>query len=230
VKVSLSFALAILFAASVVAQGNDWLIVPGKRIGPITPDTSRADLDRLFGKVNVLDRLIDAGEGDMEPATVVFPHQTDALLAIFWERRWRENGRLPYENHKRVEYLVICEVDYLDRPPPCKWHTEEGVSLGTTLQGLEALNGRGFQMTAWGSDIGGNIVSWRGGMLAGYRDGLGLGLHLDFPTAPKGATREGISLFDSIKQEKGMMMSSDPSVRALRPIVTHMQLRFPRAN
>lgn len=231
-KISLSLALSILSAASVVAQGNDWLIVPGKRVGPITPDTSRADLDTLFGKANVQDSTIDVGEGDIEPATIVFPNQTGAFLAVLWERRWRDNGRVPYENRKRVSDLLICQAYYLDPPPPCKWHTEEGVSLGTTLQKLEALNGRAFQMTAWVSDIGGNIVSWRGGMLAGYRDekGTGLGLHLDFPQPSQGPTPGRRLLYDSIKQEKGMMMSSDPSVRGLRPVVTHMSLGFPRAN
>lgn len=223
----------ILAALSAFAQENDWLIVPGQRIGPITANTSRADLDRMFGKANLRDQSVDYGEGDIRPGTIVYPDKPTAMLTIFWPSE-RINNRM-VQDRTRVGSVDICSAS-LYEAPSCKWHTEEGVSLGTTLQTLETLNGRAFQMTAWGSDVGGNIVSWRGGRLAGYRDEKGKGgptglwLHLDFPTAPKGSTREQRLLFDSIKQEKAMMMSSDPSVRALRPIVTNMQLGFPRAN
>ena len=41
------------------AQKNDWLIVPGQRVGPVTATTTRADLDAIFGKENVQERNLD---------------------------------------------------------------------------------------------------------------------------------------------------------------------------
>jgi hypothetical protein len=41
-KTSSFFAVVFLWSASAPAQPNNWLIVPGKRLGQITPDTTRA--------------------------------------------------------------------------------------------------------------------------------------------------------------------------------------------
>ena len=70
-----------LLAVPAAAQKNDWLIVPGQRVGPITAATTRADLDSIFGKENVQERNLD-GNGGPEAATVVFAADTSAALAI----------------------------------------------------------------------------------------------------------------------------------------------------
>jgi hypothetical protein len=66
-KTKLFFTLLVFSATSALAQQNDWRIVPRKRLGPITPETSRTDLDRLFGKANVQDQPVDSGEGRSQP-------------------------------------------------------------------------------------------------------------------------------------------------------------------
>jgi hypothetical protein len=144
------FGVAFLLCGSaLLAQQNDWLIVPGKRLGPITADINRAGLVRLFGKRNVTDRDIDTGEGP-EPATVVYPEDSTAELVVFW-------GDL------RIGSVFVC----FDRArPPCKWHTKEGVTLGTTFTALENLNGRPFEIVPWDMDYGGNVTDWKGGQLA----------------------------------------------------------------
>ncbi len=114
-KIGLSFAVSVLCAASALAQSNDWHIVPGKRIGPITPDTTRADLDRVFGKNEVRDQAVDTGEGP-EPATVIFPRTPASALAILWF-------------HDRIGRVLVC---YQRQAGQCKWHTENGVSIGTS--------------------------------------------------------------------------------------------------
>ncbi len=111
----------------------------------------------------------------------------------------------------------------------CKWHTESGVSLGTSLKQLERLNGRAFQIEPWGSDVGGNITSWRGGKLAdlfGDRENHGLWLAVDFQEPPAGATPEQSKLLDALYQQKRGALSSDSAVRRLRPAVTRMTLVF----
>jgi hypothetical protein len=51
-------------------HSNDWLIVPGLRIGPITAKTTHADLIRLFGQENV-------SEGSGNVADIPFTHGTN---------------------------------------------------------------------------------------------------------------------------------------------------------
>jgi hypothetical protein len=68
-------------AVSGWAQQNDWLIVPGERLGPITSSMTRADLVRLFGKAQVRDEMFDPAEGP-GLATVVFPKTPGRELVI----------------------------------------------------------------------------------------------------------------------------------------------------
>ena len=104
-KTTLLVAIVILCAVAGLAQQNDWVIVPGKRLGPITPDTSRTDLERLLGKGKVRDQPVETGEGP-EPGTVVFPDEPDAALAILWEPTLR--GDSYYDGRKRIREALIC--------------------------------------------------------------------------------------------------------------------------
>lgn len=146
----LSWLIVVVVSASPVpAHQNDWLIVPGKRLGPITPNSTRADLDRFFGKANVDDQPVDSGDGP-EPATRVYSATAESALSIFW-------------TGTKISDIMPC---YPESTTHCKWHTEDGITLGSTLEKLESLNGRPFQLVMWGSDVGGNITSWRAGKLA----------------------------------------------------------------
>ncbi len=51
------------------APENDWVIVPGKRVGPITAKTIHADLVRVFGAKNVVDEEVVAGDAGAEAGT-----------------------------------------------------------------------------------------------------------------------------------------------------------------
>jgi len=221
-KTTLPFAVAMLCAGSALAQQNDWIIVPGKRLGPIIPDTSRSDLDRLFGRANVQDQPVDTGEGP-EPATVVFPKMPTAALAILWSQT----------APNRVSDVLIC---FQSLASPCKWHTENGVSLGTTLEKLETLNGRAFQIQPWGFDGQGYISSWLGGKLAnvfddggqswyGFRSGLGLRLY--YQETPKDTTPQQRRLLDQTYRLKRIPLSTDPFMRQLHLKVRNMKLVFP---
>ena len=78
-------AMGALFVGTAAAQKNDWLIVPGQRVGPITAATTRADLDTLFGKDNVRDGSLH-GSDVPEAATIVLGNDTSAALAVTWDR------------------------------------------------------------------------------------------------------------------------------------------------
>jgi len=198
-------ALALVCAGFAAAQQNDWTIIPGKRLGPIAAGTSRTDLERLFGKSNVKDKPVDSGEGP-EPATVVFGKDSSAALALLW----RDNV---------LDRVLVC---YESQFGPCKWHTSAGVSLGTTVARLEALNGRPFHAEPWGSDAGGNITSWDGGRLAGELGDGGnfqLLLSLDWKGPASGPTSRQREALPEIERQSRALLSSDSAVRALRPLV-----------
>src|ERR1700691_5637255 len=63
---------------------NDWLIVPGVRVGPVTAATVRGDLQRLFPKDTVSDQELELDEGMVFPATMVARGTPSESLAIVW--------------------------------------------------------------------------------------------------------------------------------------------------
>src|SRR5450755_293748 len=141
-------ALGTLLLQSATAQRIDWLIVPGQRVGPITAAITRADLDALFGKDNVRDGSLDSSEIP-EAATVVFGSDPSAALAITWDR-------------ERPATIHIC---FGTQTGPCKWRTATGIRIGLPLLELQKINGKSFQITGYGADGPGTVMSWRHGML-----------------------------------------------------------------
>jgi len=213
-RTKLYLVLIMFCATAALAQQNDWLIVPGKRLGPITSNTTRADLVRLFGEANVRDQPVDSGEGP-EPATVVFPKRPSTALAVFWQ-------------NNQMDRVMLC---HQHEAGPCKWHTADKVSLGTSLRQLEILNSRPFQIEGWGSDVSGNITSWQGGKLAGsFGEGENrrVVLTVGWQEPPDGPTPQQRRLEDELDQQKRGPLSSDLAVRQLRPTVTRMMLLFRR--
>ena len=117
-------AIIALLVGSASGQKNDWLIVPGQRVGPITAATTRADLDGLFGKANVRDGNLQSAEVP-EAATIVFGDDTSAALAVTWDR-------------ERPSTIHIC---FGTQTGPCRWRTASGIRIGLPLRELEKING-----------------------------------------------------------------------------------------
>jgi hypothetical protein len=140
-------AILLLLAAPVAAQKNDWLIVPGQRVGPITAATTRADLDTLFGKENVHDGTFEGGDVP-EAATVVWGGDASTALAITWDR-------------ERPSTIHVCVGT---QTGPCRWRTASGIRVGLPLRELEKLNGKAFQVAGIGQEQG-KVASWKRGAL-----------------------------------------------------------------
>jgi len=185
------------------ARQNDWLIVPGERIGPITADSTRSDLDRIFGKVNVKDQPIDSGEGP-EPATTVYWATPERALSIFW-------------TGTKIRNIMIC---YPLTTTGCNWRTREGITIGTPIEKVETANNGPFHFIIWGSDGGGTITSWQSGRLAAlFGDAANRKLTVtvdsnspDIPTGP-----------DNI-----MLSSGDEAVQTVHPVVSRLTIQFRR--
>jgi hypothetical protein len=209
-KVALGFV--ILWAVSVRAQENDWLIVPGERLGPITSSMTRADLVRLFGKAQVRDEMDDPAEGP-GLATLVFPKTPGSELIISWGK-------------KRMSRVMICTEP---GDVPCKWHAGGGITIGTSLERLETLNGRAFQIAPEQGEGQGYVTSWQGGKLAGsLGEGTGrkLWVQLGVRYPSTGSTYEQRRLFDEMYALKRPPLSSDPAVGQLKLVVVQMDFVF----
>jgi hypothetical protein len=203
--------LGILLVGSAEAQKNDWLIVPGQRVGPITAATTRADLDTLFGTDNVREGSFDSSDVP-EAATVVFGNDTSAALAVTWDK-------------ERASSIHIC---FDTQTGPCRWRTASGIRIGLPLLELQKLNGKTFQLAGYGFEGQGAVTSWRHGMLE--EDSAACG-HLVVRLTPS-AELEGRPMSkqesNSLKQAHGdkPYSSGNPLILDLNPFVSALELQF----
>jgi hypothetical protein len=157
--------IALLFGCSQAhdvkpsaAAGFEWQIVPGRSAGLITAEGSEADLRQQYGRSAVAPERIEIGEGETAPGTVLF--RSDSLRRL--EIIWRDTVRRAHPAR-----LIL-------RGDSSRWTLDRGISLGTTLQDLERLNGRAFKLAGFGWDYSGVVFDWSGGALDSLLSGVKL--------------------------------------------------------
>ena len=216
-SIALVAALSLASRTASAQSTNDWLVLPGVRVGPITRATTRADLVGIFGPQNVADQDIALSDAGPEPGTLVYKERPGDSIAIPWGRD---------KPAQRIQFLVLCPPELHDSRKPCRWHTRENIRFGTTLKELERLNGRPFTVLGFAWDYEGTVTSWNGGVLEkrlnvpcgglGIRVNGPLGDHPD-PTA--------VALMKQLSGDKPFS-SSDKAMQKLNPQVTWMNVRF----
>jgi hypothetical protein len=185
-------------SASPVAQaGNDFLIVPEQRFGPITVNSSEATLKEQFGAGQVRREKMYVGDGQEWNGIAVYPDQPDRRVEIFWFE----------ENPRRVQMIQIHGESSL-------WKTAQGVSLGTTLVELEKLNGKPFELLGLGWDFGGGVTDWKGGALQG------LTMRVDSTTVELTEAESSEVLGDQT------VNSDNPAMRKANPSVSKITVNF----
>ena|ERR1700751_5972814 len=212
-------ALVRLVAALLIAlfcawgQENDWLIVPGKRVGPVTFATTRTDLVKFFGLKSVADAEILSSDFAAQSGTTIYLDRPDMSLAIYWA----DEAVGPH-----IRWIRFCPNLVL--PAKCKWHTAEGIAVGTSLKELEHLNGHGFRLNGFDWGFGGLITSWAGGRLEKLASSCGsLTLRVDPPPGP--ATEQREQLLDAV-EINDEFVSSHTAMQALNPLVDYMNVSF----
>jgi hypothetical protein len=186
------------------ADQAELLIVPGERVGRITlrqaspsdvlaayPDHARAD-------------SIHLGEGMMAPGVVVFPEDPRKMLEIYWD------GEL---DPLRPAFVRIIGHGLSDGGSA--WKTAEGITIGTSLEEVERLNGKPFSLYGFGWDAEGLVADWHGGALSTH-------LHLRFQMTEQADVPS--SVWGDV-----VLRSDDPQVRRLLPAVAVIELSFPRS-
>ncbi|MGF1523058.1 MAG: hypothetical protein ACFBSF_12150 [Leptolyngbyaceae cyanobacterium] len=116
---------------------EDTLIVPGERVGPVTQETTRADLAELYGEAALEDTEIPVGEGFTESGTIVNGDSDETFSVIWTDETQTEPSTL---------------VDF----GPA-WQTVEGVQLGTSFDELKDTLGS-FSLYGFGWDYEGTVV------------------------------------------------------------------------
>ena len=110
--------------------------------GPLGRQTSETDLRRRYGPDAVNAVRIEVGEGETAPGAVLYPGDSLRRVEIIWR------DSVSRRNPARI----------ILRGSRSRWQVPRGISLGTSLQDLERLNGRPFTLAGFGWDYAGVIT------------------------------------------------------------------------
>lgn len=195
----LPLLLITLLAAPAHSAPRESATTPAQTLfctGPFARAATHASVVRAFGKGNVTSERV--GEGEAEPATVVFARDRTRRLEIFWRDAKRRRG--------------IGEVRTQARS---RWRTTQSVTVGMALADVEAINGRPFLLAGFGWDYGGTTTDWQGGALAAQDGGCRLMLRFE-------QTQATNADIDSDRD----MSADDAGIRSAKPVVEEISLRF----
>jgi hypothetical protein len=112
-------------------------VVPGQQVGPVTADTSRADLIAWYGAHVLEDAPIAMGEGTTAPGTMVYGG-SDRQFAVVWQDASQTRPQLIKDFGRQ-------------------WQTPEGLGVGTDYDTLQSALGT-FQVYGFAWDYGGTVV------------------------------------------------------------------------
>jgi|ERR1019366_9228352 hypothetical protein len=177
--------------------------------GAFAPTASVKSLQLEFGSPDVATDSLPLGatEGDMVPATELFPHDPRRRIAIVWhDTAGRRTPRFVQLRHG-----------------PTDWKTPEGITIGTSLRELEQLNGRPFHLAGFAFDGSGAVTSWDGGKLISLSAGscrLVMFVNSLGRLGPA-AQRQ----YDQVSGDRDFS-SGHPAMQALNPRVSEILLQY----
>lgn len=152
---------------SLAQQANDWVFVPGKRVGSINRKTTEDQLVKLFGPDYVKRGEVVTTGSKKEPCTYVFKDMPDEI-AITWKDKTRTKIKAVYINKKGG-----------------RWHSAEGIKTGITLQDLAKLNENPVQFYGFDWDYSGTVGSWKKGKLEKFTQHFYIVLHYNTDKSSK---------------------------------------------
>jgi hypothetical protein len=174
-----------------------------------SPRTSATKLAARFGAANLTTAMVNWGEGDVSPATVLFADDAEARLEIHWSD----------ERNQRNPDAVRVRED------KTRWTSPAGITIGTTLRTLERLNGRPFRLAGFAFDWAGTVTTWSGGRL-GARRGADCLVAVRLNPRPE-SNRDGRlkGLAEQVDGDK-IFSSRHPAMQALNPSVYELLIDY----
>lgn len=204
-----------------VNGSNDFLIVPGERVGPVTATTSEADLiKRLGSSVVTAGDTLYGPEGDTFLGTVLYKGTPDEVQITFYDQKRTQPEAITIRPQ-----LLDDEGNPIKNLAPSRWTTADGLRIGTTLKALEKRNGKPFKLWGFGWDYGGALSDWQGGKMArltNNRSTLSLSLGPPLTRTPAQEKAYNKLLGD------GEFLSSSADMQLLNPIVEVIRVEFSR--
>lgn len=180
-----------------VVSTNDFTIVPGERVGMITANTTEAKLQETYGADKIKIQSVPIAEGDIQEGVVLYPG-TSNEIEIIWETAASEGT---------PAFIRIGKDS-------TQWKTSEGITVGTSLEKLEEINGKPFTFYGFEWDYGGLVMDWNGGKLTS---------NLVIALVPQNFEAMGDDMLGEVQ-----LSSDDPKVRALQPRVGSIVVTFNR--
>jgi hypothetical protein len=146
-------------------EGGDYIIIPGKRIGPFTSEHAlENDLVQTFGVNNIKKQSIYVAEGEEIPGYIVFPDTKDEI-------------QIAYDTAVAKDKPAFIRIDQ----EGSHWKTNNGITIGTSLEELVKINGKDFDFFGFDWDYGGSVTDWKNGKLT---NDLQVGLGYDSNNLP----------------------------------------------
>jgi len=180
----------------------DFTIEPGKRVGLVTLESaSKSVVLEAYGDLAKADSVY-LSEGFFGPGVVLFPEDERNRVDIYWETS---------VDAERPAFIRILGAE-----GDTDWATNRGITIGSTLDTVEAINGRPFQLYGFEWDYGGYVNDWKGGQLSN---------NLSLRFAPTAGTDTPMEVVGD------MTLSSDNELlRQARPVVSELSVSFPSTN
>jgi hypothetical protein len=126
-----------------------WLLARNASDDAVHASDTEASLRERYDSANVALAWIQVGEGDSMRGAVVYGGDPARRLEIIWA--------------DSTAMSKPATVSVAGRAS--QWRIFPGVTLGTRLLDLEAVNGRPFDLAGFFWDYPGGVTDWRGGRL-----------------------------------------------------------------
>jgi hypothetical protein len=172
--------------------------------GVFAKDTSHLKLAEMVEAQNITYAEVDGPEGSKIMASVLYPKDPKRRLEVLWQ------------NDATRSDLSVISIN-----GQSTWTAPKGLKLGIPLATLEKLNGKPFKLAGFDWDNGGSVRDWMGGALSTLPGGCVVGMKLEPDPKVSGDIRSHVS------GDKDFM-SSDPLMRAAKPMIEEITLGYPQ--
>lgn len=198
---------------------DNFLIIPGRQVGPIEANATEASLIALLGAENVVRDTIYVAEGTYEIGTTLYKNTADQAHIL-----WKDKDRFA-----RPESVLIRPAYDQDNRllpgtagPVSQWFTDTKIRPGSSLREVEKQNGQAFTLYGFDWDYGGLSTSWKGGSLANKKGRTAISVGFSLPETMTDSQQKNYELVVGDQE----FSSANPAMQQLNPTVHTLTLFF----